>query len=105
VNTVSPSRLPETFDRYFEPFAGGGALYFSLAPRLAQATLLDRNMELVLAYQAIKKTPGALLARLKDHATRHSKDYYYRIRKQRPIAPIEIAASTSTRPASTVFTE
>ena len=49
-------------------------------------------MELILAYQAIKKTPGALLARLKDHATRHSKDYYYRIRKQRPIAPIEIAA-------------
>jgi DNA adenine methylase len=86
------SRLPETFDRYFEPFAGGGAVYFALAPRLSQATLLDRNMELVLAYQAIKKTPGALLARLKDHATRHSKGYYYRIRKQRPIAPIEIAA-------------
>jgi hypothetical protein len=53
-------------DRYFEPFAGGGAVYFSLAPRLSQATLLDRNMELVLAYQAIKEEPGALLTRLKE---------------------------------------
>lgn len=49
------SRLPDKFDRYFEPFAGGGALFFSLAPRLSDATLLDRNIELILAYQAIKR--------------------------------------------------
>ena len=30
-------------------------LYFALAPRLSHATLLDRNLELVLTYQAIKK--------------------------------------------------
>ena len=33
-----------------------------------------------------------MLARLKEHAARHCKEYYYRVRKQRPIAPIEIAA-------------
>jgi DNA adenine methylase len=84
--------LPDSFENYFEPFAGGGALYFALAPGLKKATLVDRNLELVLAYQSIKKQPGALLARLKAHAGNHDKDYYYRVRKQKPIAPIEVAA-------------
>ena len=60
--------LPDSFENHFEPFAGGGALYFALAPGLKKATLVDRNLELVLAYQSIKKLPGALLARLKVHA-------------------------------------
>ena len=42
------SRLPETFDRYYEPFAGGGAAYFALVSRLSQATLLDRNIAALL---------------------------------------------------------
>lgn len=84
--------LPDSFENHFEPFAGGGALYFALAPGLKKATLVDRNLELVLAYQSIKKLPGALLARLKVHAEKHNKDYYYRVRKQKPIAAIEVAA-------------
>jgi hypothetical protein len=36
------------------PFAGGGAHYFALAPGLKKASLVDRNLELVLAYQSIK---------------------------------------------------
>lgn len=88
---ISPL-LPSEFRDYFEPFAGGAALFFALSPHPHQATLLDRNRELILAYQAIKKTPGALLHRLNQHAAHHSKDYYYRVRRQKPTAPIEMAA-------------
>jgi DNA adenine methylase len=75
-------RLPPTSKRSSISFKFRGVKIF----------VFDSMMFEVLGYQAIKKTPGALMARLKDHATRHSKDYYYCIRKHRPIAPIEIAA-------------
>jgi DNA adenine methylase len=86
------SLLPDKFESYFEPFAGGGALYFALAPLLKKATLVDRNLELVLAYQSIKKHPGALIARLQTHARKHSTEYFYKVRNQRPTEAIEVAA-------------
>jgi DNA adenine methylase len=57
LQVILPLR-PDAFENYFEPFAGGGALYFALAPGLKKATLVDRNLELVLAYQSIKKQPA-----------------------------------------------
>src|SRR5436853_1812939 len=79
------SLLPEKFNMYFEPFVGGGALYFALAPE--RAVLLDRNVELVTTYQAIKKNPGALITHLQAHAAKHNEEYFYRVRKRKPIAP------------------
>src|SRR5690242_3554054 len=42
-------RKPETFRRYYEPFIGGGALFYRLAPKAA--VLGDRNADLIATYR------------------------------------------------------
>ena len=49
--------------RYFEPFLGGGALFFALAP--SNATISDINEELIVTYQQVRDQPSKLIARLK----------------------------------------
>ena len=44
--------LPPTFRRYFEPFVGGGAVYFHLQPE--EAIISDLNAELINAYRVVK---------------------------------------------------
>jgi DNA adenine methylase len=70
------SRIPSNFSKYFEPFMGGGALFFHLQPE--QSTLIDINEELTLAYRVIKYQTEELIADLKRHI--YEKDYYYQIR-------------------------
>lgn len=86
------AHLPEKFNNYFEPFVGGGAVFFSLSGRVSDATLADTNMELIITYQVIRKEPERLIEQLKIHKEHHSKEYYYEVRKQSPKDPLEIAA-------------
>lgn len=81
---------PATYQRYIEPFLGGGALFFALAPK--RALLGDCNAELITTYQVVRDQPGELMQQLDVHRANHSKEYYYRIRAQRPTAPLEVAA-------------
>lgn len=86
-------RLPETFGKYWEPFVGGGALFFELNDRITMATLSDSNLELVITYNAIKKDPESLIAKLEEHSRKHNEKYYYRIREKHTLQdPIEVAA-------------
>jgi len=70
------SRLPASFVRYFEPFLGGGALFFALQP--SKAYLSDINLDLINTYRAIQNNVSELIEDLKQH--RYDKDYYYKIR-------------------------
>jgi DNA adenine methylase len=85
------AHVPPAFGRYFEPFVGGGALFFGLSSRIEHATLVDSNLELALTYQVIKKAPEVFLARLKRQAARHSAEHYYRMRERAPRDPIATA--------------
>ncbi|MGF1588699.1 MAG: DNA adenine methylase [Pleurocapsa sp.] len=69
-------RIPSDLAKYFEPFAGGGALFFNLQPE--HSTLIDINEELTNAYRVIKYLTEELIADLKRHI--YEKDYYYQIR-------------------------
>jgi DNA adenine methylase len=65
---------------YFEPFFGGGAIFFALGPRMAR--LSDLNPELMECYQSIKEDPDGVakhLSRLKNDET-----MYYKVRQSRP---------------------
>ncbi|VQJ36672.1 modification methylase [Streptococcus pneumoniae] len=70
--------LPKTYNRYFEPFVGGGALFFDLAPK--DAVINDFNAELINCYQQIKDNPQELIEILKVHQEYNSKEYYLDLR-------------------------
>jgi DNA adenine methylase len=82
--------LPQSFDTYYEPFLGGGALFFHLRPQ--RAVLSDINPELVNVYTCVRDHVDDLIEHLKGHAANHSHDYYYQIRSSSPNASVERAA-------------
>ena len=58
--------LPRSFDTYYEPFVGGGALFFALAEagRFQHAVLNDTNRELMDAFRAVRDFPEELIEQL-----------------------------------------
>ena len=70
------SRIPDRVAKYFEPFVGGGALFFYLQPE--QSILIDINEELTNTYKVIKYHIEELIIDLHQHI--YEKKYYYQIR-------------------------
>jgi DNA adenine methylase len=90
--TELKARLPTSFEQYFEPFVGGGALFFELAGQLTTAHLSDTNIELIIAYTVIRDNLDTLLVELRKHEANHSKTHYYEIRDMVSNDPVKIAA-------------
>jgi DNA adenine methylase len=70
------SRVPKKYGTYFEPFLGGGALFFSLRPSAAEIS--DLNPELINAYQVVRDFPSELIRSLSIH--KNTKRYFYKLR-------------------------
>lgn len=68
--------MPKKYNRYFEPFIGGGALFFELSPE--NAYISDVNEELISLYSVIKNDAEALIEDLAKHKI--DKDYFLAIR-------------------------
>ena len=90
-------RIPGSFERYFEPFLGGGALLFHLLKCSTPAAchVSDINEELILAYAAIRDDVDGLVFALKRHAEEYDREpagYYYRVRDSIPDDDVEKAA-------------
>lgn len=89
--------FPEKFTTYYEPFLGGGAVFFYLAqqhPSL-QAILTDINPELINAYCCVRDKVEELIELLFEHQSEHRKDnkeYYYWVRSRAYKKDIEKAA-------------
>ena len=72
--------LPEKYNTYYEPFVGGGAVFFELAPK--KAVLNDYNKELMNVFECIKDEAKfeKMCNELNHHEANHSEEYYYEIR-------------------------
>ncbi|MEL6461819.1 MAG: DNA adenine methylase [Cyanobacteria bacterium J06558_2] len=69
-------RMPAHYDKYFEPFLGGGAVFFALMKQ--NAYLVDINYELINTYCVVRDCLDELIGDLKRHV--YDKNYYYNIR-------------------------
>jgi len=79
----------DQFNRYFEPFLGGGSMFFYLKPK--KAFLNDINNELIITYEQIRDNWETINSNLIDLNERHNETLYYNIRAQKPNIDIEIA--------------
>ncbi len=85
---VITSHIPSKFERYFEPFLGGGAVFFSLVSKERKKWLIsDLNSDLILSYVTIRDKVKELVLSLENHAESYSKNqstYYYKVREANP---------------------
>ena len=77
-------RFPETFNTYFEPFIGGGALLLAHEPK--KAVVGDVNRVLIDTYSQIKYDVSSLMEILSEYETQHNaaedkKEFYYKMRE------------------------
>lgn len=80
--------IPASFNTYYEPFMGGGALFFALQPEVG--ILSDTNDELINCYTQVRDVPDRVLGCLST--MENNKEDYYRIRKEPPTDNVARAA-------------
>lgn len=86
-------RIPnEIKGTYYEPFLGGGALYFHLLP--SNAKLSDLNAELINTYQVVRDHVEKLIEHLEVHE--NTEEYYYKIRAFNPDSLNKIERASRT---------
>lgn len=80
------NRTPPGMKNYFEPFVGGGALFFELSNRglFDSAVINDFNPHLHLAWHQLKFEPEKLIARLKKHKANDCHEYFLKMRERDP---------------------
>jgi DNA adenine methylase len=80
--------IPSEYSNYYEPFAGGAALFFGLEPK--QAVLSDSNDELINFYVQVRDALPALMPHLQSMT--NSETEYYCVRESHPLDSISRAA-------------
>jgi DNA adenine methylase len=83
------SFVPQNYTRYFEPFLGSGAVFFSIANG-HPSFLSDVNADLINAFKQIRDNCPKVIDFLKGH--KNTERNYYRLRSSIPKSPIEQAA-------------
>lgn len=89
-------RLPDQIETYYEPFLGGGAIFFELAraKRFKKAVIGDSNAELMTTWKVIRDSLPELIRELRKSKYVYEKQAYLAIRKLDPekLDSIKVAA-------------
>lgn len=80
--------LPASCERYYEPFLGGGSLFFLLRPK--RAVLSDSCAELVATYEAVRERPDLVLRHLRPW--KPDREFFYSMRSKRSSSRYKRAA-------------
>lgn len=72
--------VPNNFNKYIEPFIGGGAMFFSLNPN--ESIIADSNEELIITYRQVKDDVEEIIQHLKTFE--HNEEFYYNLRSLDP---------------------
>ena len=70
------SSMPKTYKRFYEPFIGGGALFFHIMPK--NGYISDINPDLINLYEVVRDNVHELVEDLRKHE--NEEEYYYSIR-------------------------
>ncbi len=89
--------FPKEYGTYFEPFLGGGAVFFHILTKNPQqgCNISDLNSELIDSYTIISQRVDDLILLLQKHAknySKNSKKYYYDVRQNVPQNRLERTA-------------
>ena len=68
---------PHAYGTYFEPFVGGGALFFALRPK--RAILADVNTRLIRTYRGVRNKVEDVIRLLKSYP--HDEKFFYELRQ------------------------
>jgi DNA adenine methylase len=69
---------PRDASTYFEPFVGGGALFFALQPK--RAVLADVNERLIRTYKGVKNNVEEVIRQLEGFP--HNPEFFYDLREK-----------------------
>ena len=77
---------PETIGDYYEPFVGGGAVFWDLATRgsFRKAYLSDTNYGLICLWKSVRNNPTRLINLIENHIKNNSKNRFKHIAKHPP---------------------
>lgn len=76
------SYLPNKAERYFEPFVGGGSMFFYIKQKYNPkfCMLSDINKDLIRAFKTVRDTPEELIKELDYLSKKDSERFYYNLR-------------------------
>jgi DNA adenine methylase len=79
-------RLPNFMQTYYEPFLGGGAVFFALARqgRFDRAVLSDSNPNLIDCYRTLRDDVDTVIPLLKEHQHKHCRGHFEEVRALDP---------------------
>ena len=84
------AKVPSHYGKYIEPFFGGGALFFALAPE--HAVLADSNPELINMYREVASNAEQVIAYLEQYENTSERFYEVRALDWKHLPPAEAAA-------------